>query len=130
MTLYRDNPKTIAGVLWALGAFGTIYLGISALTFPVAWGSGHHWMLGFAIWLGWLWRSQKLRPLAPAACVWIASIFVNGWWLLPQYPSDKWNVARWWWLFVTVASAAGLVLEILTSRDENAASSEAGTQER
>jgi hypothetical protein len=92
-------------------------LGILTLVFPFIWAMGWHWLVGYAVWFGWLWRSQKLRPLAPAMCVWIASILVNGWWLLPHFAPDDWS-SRWWWLFATSASAVALIIEIWTKRNQ------------
>jgi hypothetical protein len=117
----RDIPKVIAGILWAGGAVWAALLlifsliGLPMFMFPPL-------FFGSLVWFGWLWRSQRLRPKIPAMGVWIISLVVNGWWLLPHDSSRELPSFPYlgWWLFAVTASAVALICEIWIDRDEHA----------
>ena len=114
----RDIPKLIAGVLWACGAIWAVSLLILALVgLPIF--VLPPLLFGLVVWFGWLWRSQKLQPMVPAMCVWVASLLANGWWLLPRGDSDEAGVVLIsWWMLAAVASAVALVCEIWIEREK------------
>jgi hypothetical protein len=96
----------LGGCFW--GVFLLLAFGPAALI-PLPFG------VGYLVTAGYIARSVTVPTLGVRRAVWVASLVVQGAWLLsvgiPDLPRTGPNLFFWWWAFATAASAVALVTE-------------------
>lgn len=151
MKTQNDIPRKIAGWLFVIGSPWAILLApivISGLFFsqssrgwaPFMKDIALYLLVGFGVWLGWLWRGRRKRSLSMAAAFWLFSAAYNSalfvlvvvkmrpsartnWtqWMEIFIPRDWTILYVWWWIIATLASLVALLFEFALSRDEQTA---------
>ena len=132
----RDISGSIARLLFAIGAlwalFLIILLGIG-IVFAISlspetlgvWLLVAYLVCGFAVWIGWGWRSRRIPPLRSSLALWLGSFVVNA--LFPcvliaegsgsDILSLDGNAAVfWWWAIASTLSLVAFFYEFRLSK--------------
>lgn len=66
---------------------------------------------GFAIWIGWICRAHSPLRSWSVRVLWVASIVVNGWYLLLIGRDGRTPIQECWWIAAVVLSAYALYFD-------------------
>jgi hypothetical protein len=129
MKAFCDIPRRVAsvlfiiGILWAVLLVPPMLVGLLAIFdfgFDVRSGSlTLHFLCGYGVWLGWLWRSRGLRPLTASSLLWSISFLVNAGFVILWFPGVFGAIIYAWWIAVCVVSIVGLAFEFRIYRDQS-----------
>ena len=147
MATQRDIAGKIAlwlfrlGIVWAFILVPVTVMSLLSAFGPGLnfWRLGIYFLIGFAVWGGWLWRSRKRRSLKASAAFWLFSAAFNSafvvyvviteseWLKILLY--DETAFYGWWWIAVTLASLVAFALEFASpaTRDCISKSAPAGS---
>jgi hypothetical protein len=89
---------------------------------------GIYSLIGFAVWLGWRWRSKERPALGVAVAFWLFSAAFNSSFVIyfiaigPHWTwvlfYDQSAIFAWWWIAAALASLVALAFEFKLQRPE------------
>jgi hypothetical protein len=111
----EDNGPTLPRLLAVFLAIGGVFWGLVLISgfglaaFLPPFGLGYFLTVGYVV------RVLSVPSLQTRRIIWVASIIVQGWWLIAFGLPDMWmrgpNSASLWWVFASVASVVALATE-------------------
>ncbi len=118
------------GIVWAIILIPvTVFLFLPSPVGGSFWLLGIYCLIGFAVWLGWRWRSRDSQPaLRVAAVFWVFSAAFNSsfviyfiaigahWTRVLLY--DQTAYFAWWWIAASLASLVAFAFEFTLLKRE------------
>ena len=136
---HHDIPQRIARLMFFIGILWALFLvvplvAMTSMIFlagPKPLPMMLHIFCGYAVWMGWFWRSRRLRSLFSSSLLWSCSFIVNATFIIHAFPTgpqwqrvfydDPMALMFFWWLIASLLSLVALAYEFKLSRKETRA---------
>ena len=117
------------GIIWAIILVPiTIFLFLPSRSGMGLWPLGIYILIGFAVWLGWRWRSKERPALRVAVAFWLFSAAFNSSFVIyfiangPHWTRvllyDQTAYFAWWWIAASLASLVAFAFEFTLHKRE------------